>query len=265
MKTIILILSIIACTFTLQAQQIKPDVVNSMGGSAQNATVSLSYSVGEPVIGTASGSSATLTQGFLQTWKAMVQGHIALKLFLEGLYAGNSAMNQAQDLGAPKFDAGIADKVTVELHNPASPYAIAYTFSDIDLHTDGTVDISNLPGNISGSYYMVIKHRNSIETWSSAPVDFTINPQGNYDFSTSASQAYGNNLKHIGSIYAIFGGNANQDAIVDGSDMALIDNASTAVQVGYYPEDLNGDGITDASDMAIIDNNSTAVVHVMKP
>jgi len=47
--------------------------------------------------------------------------------------------------------------------------------------------------------------------------------------------------------------------------LAAIDNASTAVIVGYYLEDLNGDGLVDASDMAIIDNNSTAVVHVMKP
>ena len=265
MKTIILILSIIACTFTLQAQQIKPDVVNSMGGSAQNATVSLSYSVGEPVIGTASGSSATLTQGFLQTWKAMVQGHIALKLFLEGLYAGNSAMRQAQSVSGAQFAAGIADKVTIELHDATTPYAVAYTFTNIDLHTDGSVNISNLPGNITGLYYLVIKHRNSIETWSSAPVDFTANPQGNYDFSTSASQAYGNNLKSMGSIYAIYSGDASQDGLVDGSDMAAIDNASTAIQTGYYPEDINGDGLVDASDMAIIDNNSTAVVHVMKP
>jgi len=68
-----------------------------------------------------------------------------------------------------------------------------------------------------------------------------------------------------GGVYAIFAGDDNRDGIVDGSDMAAIDNASTAVMTGYHPEDLNGDGIVDASDMAIIDNNSTAVVSAKRP
>ena len=66
-------------------------------------------------------------------------------------------------------------------------------------------------------------------------------------------------------VHEVSVGDANQDAIVDGGDMAAIDNSSTAVRVGYYPEDLNGVGIVDASDMAIIDNNSTSVVHVVRP
>ena len=63
----------------------------------------------------------------------------------------------------------------------------------------------------------------------------------------------------------IFCGDVNQDGIVDGSDMAAIDNASTNIILGYIPEDLNGDGIVDGSDMAIIDNNSINIVHIIKP
>jgi hypothetical protein len=38
------------------------------------------------------------------------------------------------------------------------------------LHTDGTAQIT-LPATINGGdYYIVIKHRNSIETWSKNPV-----------------------------------------------------------------------------------------------
>jgi len=47
--------------------------------------------------------------------------------------------------------------------------------------------------------------------------------------------------------------------------MAKIDNATKAIQVGYYPEDVNGDGLVDGSDMAIIDNNSVAVVFARRP
>ncbi|MBK7174091.1 MAG: hypothetical protein IPH84_12840 [Bacteroidales bacterium] len=52
---------------------------------------------------------------------------------------------------------------------------------------------------------------------------------------------------------------------MDGSDMAAIDNASTATLLGYNAEDVNGDGIVDGSDMAMIDNNSTITVQTSKP
>jgi len=47
--------------------------------------------------------------------------------------------------------------------------------------------------------------------------------------------------------------------------MAKINNATKAITVGYYPEDVNGDGLVDGSDMAIIDNNSVAVVYFKRP
>ena len=125
--------------------------------------------------------------------------------------------------------------------------------------------INTIPGSITGSYYVVIKHRNSIETWSNLSVPFGGTGPIFYDFSTAASQAYGNNMKLMGTVYVIYGADADQNGIVDGTDMALIDNASTALLVGYNPEDVNGDGIVDGSDMAMVDNNSTAIVSVQKP
>ena len=88
-----------------------------------------------------------------------------------------------------------------------------------------------------------------------------------YDFTTAASITYDNNMKlNGGNVYSIYAGDATQDGVVHGSDMAVIDNGSRPpIIIGYYPEDINGDGIVDASDMAIIDNNSTAVVHVVRP
>jgi hypothetical protein len=192
------------------------------------------------------------------------------KLYLEGLYnTGTGMMNQAQDLGpAPKFAAGIADEVTIELHDALAPHALAYTYSNVNLHTDGTLSIATIPGSVSGSYYVVVKHRNSIETWSAAPVVFSASPIA-YDFSTFATQALGGNMKAMGSIFAIYGGDVTllgvQDGAVDATDMAAIDNAATAILAGYNPEDVNGDGVVDSSDMALIDNNATAVVQAIRP
>ena len=264
MKRLILIISFLTLCLSIQAQQVKPDVVNSMGGSSQYSGGYLAFSVGEPVVGTSVGTNTTLTQGFLQTWKKLSK-QIALKLFLEGLYAGSSQMNQARNATAPELGTGIADMISVELHNASSPYGLAYIYNNTDLHTDGVVNIDDVPGSITGSYFIVVKHRNSIETWSKLPLDFSSPSDVSYDFSTAASMAFGNNMKQMGTIFAIYAGDETQDGYVDASDMLAIDNASTIIQKGYYPEDINGDGVVDASDMLIIDNNSTALIRVKRP
>ena len=191
---------------------------------------------------------------------------LSIKLFLEGLYAGSGAMNQAMmGVASPKYGSNISDLVTVELHSATSPFSIITTFNSVNLNTNGTVVINNISASLSASYYLVIKHRNSIETWSSSAINFAAS-NINYDFSTASTKAFGSNLKSVaGGYYAIFAGDANQDAIVDGSDMAAVDNASTVLLHGYNPEDVNGDGIVDGSDMAIIDNNATAIIQTVKP
>jgi hypothetical protein len=60
--------------------------------------------------------------------------------------------------------------------------------------------------------------------------------------------------------FAFWGGDVNQDGIIDSGDMNPVDNASTAIMMGYYPEDVNGDGIVDSGDMNYVDNNSTSVI-----
>ena len=213
------------------------------------------------------GTPRSVTAPTIGAYEAFANKTLSLKLYLEGLYnTGTGLMKQAQGLAGPQFGTDIADKVTVELHEITPPYAISALYSpftNADLKTDGTVTINTIPGTITGSYYVVIKHRNSIETWSMAPVSFA-GAITNYDFSTASSQAFGNNMKLMSGVYAVYGGNPNQDGIVDGTDMALIDNASTALLVGYNPEDVNGDGIVDGSDMAMVDNNSTAIVSSSK-
>jgi hypothetical protein len=188
-----------------------------------------------------------------------------LKLYLEGLYNNSGLMNQVQSFSGSQFGDDIADQITVELHDASSPYSTRFQESNIDLYTNGMLTVPNVPCNIGGLYYLVIKQHNSIETWSSVPVFFGDSSAINYDFSTSASQAYGNNLKHIGNIFAIWSGDVTNDGMVDGSDIAATDNASSVVLTGYFQEDVNGDGVVDGSDLATIDNNSKAIIQVIRP
>lgn len=192
---------------------------------------------------------------------------LQLKLFLQGLYAGSNLMNQAKGLSGAQYPTGIADKVTVQLHYSTSPYSNAYEVTNVDLRTNGTITVTPLPCNIAGSYYIVVKHRNSIETWSSSAVAFGSSGTISYDFTTAATKAYGSNLTLNGTVYTVWCGDKNQDGVIDGGDMSDIDNASKppALQ-GYNPEDLNGDGVVDGSDMTLVDNNSNyPTVSVKKP
>lgn len=148
------------------------------------------------------------------------------------------------------------DTFRVCLRNISSPYNIVDS-------SKALIDSVSLTGNFafknapSGTYYISLKHRNSIETWSkSGGITFTMNSLMNYDLTSAASQAYGNNLILKGTKYCTYSGDTDQDGIIDASDISIIDNDVIRALSGYLNSDLNGDLITDAGDMSIADNNS---------
>jgi hypothetical protein len=133
----------------------------------------------------------------------------------------------------------------------------------VDLSTTGTVSVL-IPEIYNGSYYLTIKHRNHISVTTAIPVSFAGNSIS-YDFSTSSSKAFGNNLQNISGVFALFGGDVNQDGLVESSDMIDVDNGVITWSTGYLPYDVNGDGIIDSGDMILIDNNAAAFVGAVIP
>jgi len=172
-------------------------------------------------------------------------------------------MNKAQNNTGNQFPGAIADQVTVELHNSTLPYSLAAGPFTVQVTTAGTASLT-FPATLGASYYIVVKHRNSIETWNKTPVSLGTGITS-YNFTSSAGQAFGNNLKFISGKYVIYGGDVNQDGIVDAGDMSPIDNLSALAVLGYILEDVNGDGLIDASDMAIVDNNSSIAIGKITP
>ena len=211
---------------------------------------------------TATGCSTTNTQVITvnQCFKTL-----NLTLFLEGLYNGGGTMRQAQGATGNQFSGTTADQITIELHSAVlGQYAtINYSAPITNLSTTGLATII-VPSTYSGSYYVTVKQRNSIETVSALPVSFTTSII-NYDFSTTVAQAFGSNMKNIGGVFAIYGGDVNKDGIIDISDMIPVDNLSALASSGYLPEDVNGDGLIDISDMIIIDNNSSQAIGIVTP
>ena len=100
-----------------------------------------------------------------------------MRVFIEGYYRGGDSMLAVVN---PVLYSSLTDVITIELHRSIPPYDIAYVVSNyIDVHGYG---IFYFPFPVSGnSYYIVVKHRNSLETWSKYPVLFDT-PIKSYDF-----------------------------------------------------------------------------------
>jgi len=185
-----------------------------------------------------------------------------LTVFLEGLFNGSS-MNKSQNATGNQFTGNVADQITVELRNSTAPYALAGGPYTLDLKTDGTASVT-IPGSLNGSYYIVVKHRNSIESWTNSSVSFS-GSAVDYNFSTSANMAYGSNLKLVSGKYVIYGGDVNQDGIIDSDDLIPVDNDAASFLSGYLATDVNGDGLIHSADITMINSNSAIFIAKITP
>lgn len=183
---------------------------------------------------------------------------------LEALYEpGIKMMRKASDENGPHFSGTVADQITIKLAQSTFPYATVATAAGLNLNQDGTCT-AGFPPSLSGNYYIIISHRNSIETWSSVPVSFS-GSVISYSFSNAPANVYGNNTILRGNKFCLYGGDVNQDGSVDTGDMTPIDNDASAFTAGYVATDVNGDGTVDTGDVTIVDNNGGAFVGVVHP
>jgi hypothetical protein len=187
-----------------------------------------------------------------------------LKLFLEGFYTGTSNMRSTL------FDAGISsdplasDSITVNLWSPSnlSNPSAAFSVKGI-LKKNGTCQLT-IPGvSIGTSYYIAVKHRNHIETWTAAPVVFSANTS--YDFSTSISQAFGNNMNGISGVFVIYAADLNQDGAVESEDYSKMENDIQLSLFGYYTSDITGDNAVESEDYSLIENNIQKSIFLSRP
>jgi photosystem II stability/assembly factor-like uncharacterized protein len=157
------------------------------------------------------------------------------------------------------------DTLKIYLRSSIAPYSVADSTLAVLDSTNMYADCAfeNAP---SGQYYIVVKHRNSIETWSkSGGEQFIKNSIMEYDFTDASSKAFGENLTRVGSVWCLFSGDVNQDGTVDASDLSSVDNDAANFISGYVTTDLTGDGFVDGTDFAIVDNNAASFVSVVRP
>ena len=159
--------------------------------------------------------------------------------------------------------ASTSDTVKVNLRNSTSPYPIVESSKSVVSFNTGNGNFKFLNAMNGVPYYIQIEHRNSITTYSH-PVSFT-NNNLNYDFTTSASQAFGSNMIQVGGKWCIFSGDVNKDGIVDLADGSDIDNDAFNFASGYLVTDVNNDQVVDITDAIYADNNASVFVSVIQP
>lgn len=115
--------------------------------------------------------------------------------------------------------------------------------------------VATFPSAPNGNYYLIIEHRNALQTWSSAPVAISSTSPSFYDFTSSNSQSYGDNMILNGTKWCLYSGDVDRDGTIDGTDLNLIDNDVFYGAIGYSSTDLNSDAFTDGSDISIVDPN----------
>ena len=168
------------------------------------------------------------------------------------------------------YDAGtntmVQDTARVYLRNSASPYAIVDSAIAYLSNTGaGALNFSNVSNGVN--YYIQLKHRNSIETWSSSTPAFVSNTM-TYDLTTAAAQAYGDNQSQVNSSpvkFAIYNGDLNQDGTIDAGDLSQVENDASNSLSGYVQSDVTGDDFVDAGDLSIVENNSALGVSAITP
>jgi hypothetical protein len=186
------------------------------------------------------------------TVKIGVNVNINLKMYFEAFYDNGSlksSLNNADGFS----DINLFDTIQIMLYDSINN-SIFYSIKSI-ADTGGNCQILIPSAYANSRYYIGIKHRGSIETWTSSSV--LLNNGIFYNFTNSASKAYGANLKDNGNgVYLIYNGDVNQDGAVDFADYPDLDIGSSNGDLGYLPTDLNGDGSVDFGDYPILDINS---------
>ncbi len=189
---------------------------------------------------------------------------INLKLNIEGFY--DSTLHVMRPVRANQGNGESTtdvDLITVELRDNTTPTIIIDSITTI-LEVDGTA-VCNFTSAPNGSYYVVVKHRNSLQTWSATAV--TVGPTvATYDFSDASSKAFGNNMIEVETgVWAFFTGDINQDGNIDNSDYSFWETDANEFGFGNYVTDLNGDGNVDNTDYSIWEKNANNFVFVVTP
>ncbi|MBL7773912.1 MAG: M4 family metallopeptidase [Chitinophagaceae bacterium] len=197
------------------------------------------------------GCTATATQTI--TVVPCPSGNLLMLVYVEGYYDQGGFMKPVLNNQGVLAPTNVADSVTIEFRDVSSAHNLVHSANAL-LETNGVVHCSFPNALIGGSYYIVFKHRNALETWSGTPV--LLSNSSYYDFSYDPNQAYGQNMKELyPGFWFLYSGDLNQDGSIDVFDYLLMEPDITSGASGYFATDLTGDGSVDVFDYILLNQN----------
>ena len=206
------------------------------------------------IMGSGLTSFGDITAGEASAMGASSSGGVAVTVIPQGYYNAGDYLNSLDTVSVLLADA--STYVTVD--------STAIVLDSVTFASTATFSTA-----ATGSYYLVVKQRASVETWSSSTIAFVRGSTVSYDFTDAQTKAYGDNQVQVNSSpvrWAIYGGDCNQDGYVDPLDMSLIDQDSfNYVSGSGLTTDVNGDHFVDPLDMSIADQNSFNYVGIKRP
>ena len=209
------------------------------------------------------GEAGGLAKSFTQAacLPVNVTSNLNLTCYIQGYWDGMSMMRPVLANQMRPTTAGACDTIKVELHNANTPFEKLYEVNAV-LNQNGNVVCKFPP--VQGMYYVVVKHRNALQTWSSAPV--MMGPSTTYNFSNAASKAFASNQKMIApNLWALYSGDIDANENIDLLDLTTLENDVTNWMVGYQITDLNGDGNVDLLDWPVLDGNVQDFIYARHP
>lgn len=256
-----------------------------IGGGAVDAsggTYTLRGTIGQPAVGTVSGGTYDLCQGF---WcgAGTVDLELTLTVLLQGAYdatgdtmrttlADGGAVPLAQPYGDAAYagtplayagpeavaslPAGAVDWVLVELRSTATP-ADSVTTAAALVMQDGTASVA-FPGLAAGSYFVVARHRNHLAAISAAAVSVT---SGGGALDLTAPGAAGGSAGVVEvepGVWALWAADGSADGLVTAPDFNVYSTATSAGASGYETADYTLDGIVTAPDFNAYGANAAA-------
>jgi hypothetical protein len=218
-----------------------------------------------PVSHPANSGAVAVTDSTFSDWTFGNFSDANVKVFLQGPYSGGSmspALNTAGVIplvepyttspwnytgyeSVASIPAGVVDWVLVELRTgTASSTKVATRAallksngSIVDLDGTSPVVFAGVP---TGSYYIVVRHRNHLAAMSASAVALS-SSSAPYDFRSGLSQYYGGDAKDLGGgEFGLYAGDGNADGGVYGEDYTLY--RTSQGEEGYEAADYSMDG-----------------------
>jgi hypothetical protein len=212
-------------------------------------------SLGHPVYGLGPQGDILRINNYVRLVRGGILTNLGIQNIPEGFY----------DLGLNRLN--MKDTFKVYLRNVSSPYTIVDSAKAV-------IDSITFSGNFlfpnvsSGTYFIALKHRNSIETWSKSGGESIIKGSTiNYDFTNAQNKAYGNNLKLKGTKWCIYSGEVTVNYFIEYDDLIQVYNKYLLglENPGYYVEDVTGNGFVEYDDLVLVYNNYIAEVYSKNP